>query len=342
MKVWVELAGENPPLAVAELNAVLELFGAVGEEEPALAELPRWRAFELPAADRLAELAQRLALAHRLVLPTESVGLAEVSRDLTRRALSAPGPARFDVLSGERSLRSHRLHELAVAFQSAGGRLDLDAPEIRFTIWGTDPSSLRLALDGPPVGRATLEQRRMPSLPFQRPVSLHPRLARAAANLARVRSGSRVADPFVGTGALLLEAGLLGGRLFGADLDPEMVRGTTRNLEAFGLHAEALSVHDAAAAIDELPWPELDAILTDPPYGRASSTGGEPPVELLARVLPIWAERVVPEGRVVVIGPAGPDPLPPPWECVVSVADRVHRSLTREFRVYRRPPVDRQ
>jgi hypothetical protein len=34
--------------------------------------------------------------------------------------------------------------------------------------------------------------------------------------------------------------------------------------------------------------------------------------------------------------PGGPDPLPAPWTRVVSIPDRVHRSLTREFRVYER------
>ncbi|HUI38863.1 MAG TPA: DNA modification methylase, partial [Thermoplasmata archaeon] len=81
----------------------------------------------------------------------------------------------------------------------------------------------------------------------------------------------------------------------------------------------------------------LDAVVTDPPYGRASGTHGERPELLVSRVLPRWAEKVRAGGRVVVVLPGGPDPLGPPWRRVYSIPDRVHRSLTREFRVFERP-----
>ena len=176
----------------------------------------------------------------------------------------------------------------------------------------------------------------MPALPFQRPVSLPPRFARAAANLARVRAGDRVVDPFVGTGALLAEAGLLGGRLFGIDLDPTMVRGALRNLAHLGRHAEELVVGDAGSIEFADPGVRFDALVTDPPYGRASSTGGEGAAAVLARVLPRWADRVRPGGRVVVIVPGPIAPPGPEWTSVVRASVRVHRSLTREFRVFER------
>jgi tRNA (guanine10-N2)-dimethyltransferase len=178
----------------------------------------------------------------------------------------------------------------------------------------------------------------MPRLPFQRPVSLAPRLARVAANLARVRPGDRVVDPFVGTGALLLEAALLGARVSGVDRDPQMVKGAIRNLAHFGLEAEELVVADAAEALDRLDRSPFDAVLTDPPYGRASASHGEAPADLVARVLPLYAARSSPDGRLVVVLPGGADPVGPPFVRVLSVPDRVHRSLTREFRVYERGP----
>ncbi|HTT35992.1 MAG TPA: hypothetical protein VMH78_09045, partial [Thermoplasmata archaeon] len=80
----------------------------------------------------------------------------------------------------------------------------------------------------------------------------------------------------------------------------------------------------------------FDALVTDAPYGRSSSSGGEPPGALLARALSRWTSRVRPEGRIVVVVPGGDDPLPPPWRRSLSIPDRVHRSLTREFRLFRR------
>jgi tRNA G10 N-methylase Trm11 len=53
-------------------------------------------------------------------------------------------------------------------------------------------------------------------------------------------------------------------------------------------------------------------------------------------VLPRWADRVRPGGRVVVIVPGPIAPPGPEWTSVVRASVRVHRSLTREFRVFER------
>ena len=187
------------------------------------------------------------------------------------------------------------------------------------------------------MDRAATGRRRMPLLPFQRPVSLPPKLARAAANLARIHPGDRVLDPFLGTGALLAEAGLLGARIYGIDRDPEMVRGALRNLEHLGAPAESLIVGDAGDSEFEPATMRFEAILTDPPYGRSSATGGEAVDRLVERVLGHWSSRLVLGARIVVIVPAGAPPCLPAWELRVAVAVRAHRSLTREFRVYERP-----
>lgn len=176
----------------------------------------------------------------------------------------------------------------------------------------------------------------MPNLPFQRPVSLKPKLARAAMNLAAVRPGDRIVDPFVGTGALLLEGVLLGALVSGIDRDAEMVRGTARNFEHLGVAADRLVVGDAAEAASGFEVGSVRAIVTDPPYGRASGSGGEDVGSLVARVLSAWAERIAPGGRILLITPGGSDPLGPPWVRRICVRDRVHRSLSREFRLYER------
>ncbi|MFZ0698669.1 MAG: methyltransferase domain-containing protein, partial [Thermoplasmata archaeon] len=224
----------------------------------------------------------------------------------------------------------------AQAFRRGGGHISLAHPDLRIWIAEGPEGPDRYLEELASVDRARFETRRISRLPFQRPVGLDPRLARAAANLARIRPGDRVIDPFVGTAALLAEAGLLGARLYGIDIDPTMIRGALQNLAHLGIHAEELTVGDAGRLGTEAGVEPFDALLTDPPYGRASATGEEGGAALMARVLPVWASRVREGGRVVVIVPGGPDPLPPPWGRVLSIPLRVHRSLTREFRVYER------
>ncbi|MGI0053246.1 MAG: TRM11 family SAM-dependent methyltransferase [Thermoplasmata archaeon] len=342
MRIWIELSGENPALARAEADRALHAVGgalADASEDDPVPE-PHFLAAEVPGPGEAQELALRLALAHRLLVPWAERGVEPLRARVESEARGRPGGLSIEWLAGGAvpppGRREGLREELAKAHRRGGGTIRPAAPSRRFYLSGNDAPGLRLHELLARVDRAAYGRRRMPSMPFQRPVSLPPRRARAAVNLAGVAPGRRIADPFVGTGALLLEAGLLGGRLFGSDRDPEMIRGALRNLGAFGIEAEGLSVDDAEEAARSLPWPQVDAVVTDPPYGRASSTGGEGVRELIARVLPAWAERVAPGGCIVLIGPDGPDPLPPPWRATISVADRVHRSLTRQFRVYER------
>jgi len=334
---WVELSGENPELARAELDGALAALGGrraanCGASAPG----PGFEAVELPAVGTLVALAGRLAFARR-VLRALSESSDSALEERFRREGSAAGTAAFRPLAASRgTLVAPSALRLADAFRAGGGRIDLDHPDRRFWVQPGSNDHLRAFEEVAAVDRTGFNARRMPRLPFQRPVSLAPRLGRIAANLAAVRPGDPIVDPFVGTGALLLEAALLGGRVSGVDRDPEMVRGAVRNLGRFGVAPERLSIGDAADAFAPSDADGWAAVLTDPPYGRASGSAGEPPDALVGRVLPRWAERVRPSGRVVVVLPGGPDPLPAPWVRTVSVADRVHRSLTREFRVYRR------
>ena len=333
--VWVELSGESPALAAAEAIAAAEaldgrtlLPGRGGRIPDGLLGV------ELPAASEVLQYAGRLALAHRCVTPVDPerdplLALAEAGRDGRSAAVRRIGRPR----SGS---TDPAVLEAGRAFKEGGGRISLESPDRRFWLAATTDGDDILLEEIASVDRRAASQRRMPALPFQRPVSLPPRLARAAANLARVRAGDAVLDPFLGTGALLAEAGLLGGRLYGIDRDPAMVRGALRNFAHFGLHAESLLEGDAGAAEFEDPALRFRSIVTDPPYGRSSGSGGEEARRVVERIVPRWAERVGPGGRVVVVVPGGYDPLGPPWAETLRVAVRVHRSLTREFRVYER------
>jgi len=172
-------------------------------------------------------------------------------------------------------------------------------------------------------------------------VSLPPRLARAAVNLARVAPGERVLDPFLGTGALLAEAGLLGGRLYGIDRDPAMVRGALQNFAHLGVAAEELLVGDARAVDFSHPSARFSAIVTDAPYGRSASTGGMLAAVLVEEVMGRWSECLATDGRLLLIAPEGLGADRIPGTLRFRIAVRVHRSLTREFRLYERAGVTR-
>lgn len=330
----IEPSEENDRLARAEIEGALEALG--GSHAPAASiAIPGTVPVELADDPMARRLASRVALGRRILKPWPEREAAALEHRLIREA-SPGGTAAFRRWGHSTAGSDPDIEFLATVWRRAGGRIDLARPARRFFFTRPGREDWWFAEEIAAVDRQAYTARRMPNLPFRRPVSLAPRLARAAANLAGIREGDRVVDPFVGTGALLIEAGLLGGRLIGVDQDPEMIRGAIRNLRHLGLEADELVVADAADALRRLDPAPFDAILTDPPYGRASASRGEDPAALVARVLPTYAERLKPNGRLVAILPGGDDPVGPPWERVAAVPDRVHRSLTREFRVYAR------
>ena len=326
---YVELSGESRSLAVAETVSAARALG--GGAAPEAFEVAGLVPVELPSEREAVELAGRLALARRTLTLRADTG--EVERT-ARREGSTSASASFRRLGRPSGGSDAEIVALGRAYTEGGGRIELERPERRFWIAADHQGRSYLFEEISSVDRAATRRRRMPLLPFQRPVSLPPKLARAAANLARIRRGDRVLDPFLGTGALLAEAGLLGAKLYGIDRDAEMVRGAIRNLEHLEVPVESLIVGDAGEAEFEPAAIGFDALLTDPPYGRSSATGGEDVNRLVERVLEHWSAHLVPGARVVVIVPAGAPSCLPTAELRAAVAVRAHRSLTREFRLY--------
>lgn len=329
-RYWVELSGENVELGRAESIATARMFGGGAAED---AESHRGVVvIELPTMEAARKVAARLALARRVVGEWSD---ADVQGRLGREGADGRSAAVRRI--GHFSSAPNRQRELATfrAYTDGGGRVDLRSPQRMFWV-RLDHGEDRWGEEVAATDRAGLGHRRMPKLPFQRPVALPPRLGRAIVNLARVRPRDRVVDPFLGTGALLAEAGLVGASLTGIDQDVAMVRGAAKNLAHLGLAADELVVDDAADAASRFEVGSFDALVTDPPYGRASTTRGEAPLPLLLRVLDAWAPKLTERARIGLVAPAGTEWTASGWSLEWSVRDRVHRSLTREFTVYRR------
>ncbi|MCI4349314.1 MAG: RsmD family RNA methyltransferase [Thermoplasmata archaeon] len=336
MRYDVELSAENLPLASVEANAAAAALGGTLDAGD-VPYFPRCLAVHLHGDSDAKQLGTRLALARRVILPWPETTPSAIEGRIAAESARNPVGASFrHVGRSEEEPGEPVLGLWARAWRNGGGHIDLERPDRRFLYATTNRGAWKFGEEIAAIDRDALSPSRYRRLPYQKPVTLAPRLARVAANLARLHEGDRVTDPFVGTGALLIQAGLLGARVEGVDRDPEMVRGAIANLAHMGLDAGRLTVADAGEAADAIEPGSLDAVLTDPPYGRASGTHGEKAADLVRRVLPIWADRVRVGGRVVAVLPGGPDPLSDPWRRVVSVPDRVHRSLTREFRVYER------
>lgn len=336
MIVTVWLSGENEALARAELAATAERLRG-GPIEISAGDLgPGRGVVELPDRSAALELAGRLALAHRCAEAWPGNRPETLEPGLRRRG-SDGSSAAFQWISGSGSIRPPELlRRFGDQYRLGGGSIDLKTPDHRFWLEPLPGDRIRLFEEVGSFHRSTFADRRMQRFPFQRPVTLDPRLARALVNLAHVGPGDRVVDPFVGTGSLLLEAALLGASTVGVDASATMVRGALENFNHLGQTPELLRQADASEAAMEFPPASFDALVTDPPYGRASGTRGERPELLWNRVLRAWTDKVKPGGRLAVIVPAGGPAPELDARLELAIPQRVHRSLTREFRVYLR------
>ncbi|UCE37012.1 MAG: RsmD family RNA methyltransferase [Thermoplasmata archaeon] len=186
------------------------------------------------------------------------------------------------------------------------------------------------------IDRSSFEERKVANRPYFSPVSLHPRLARALVNLSRVKEGQTLLDPFCGTGGVLMEAALIGARPVGSDVDKRMVKGCRKNLEHLDIQVSEIFCADISEVVGRVK--EVEAIATDPPYGKAATTNREDVFALYERTFETFNKILKPGGYASVVLPHAE--LIKMGEDFLSLEEthamRVHRSLTRNFCVYKK------
>jgi tRNA (guanine10-N2)-dimethyltransferase len=139
------------------------------------------------------------------------------------------------------------------------------------------------------VDKKQFEERKPHIRPFFSPGVIMPKFARALVNLSGVKEKELFLDPFCGTGGILIEAGEIGAKMIGIDVQGKMVRGAEENLWFFGLKGN-LIVGDASKIA--LRDNSVDAIATDMPYGRSSLISGSCLTEFRYPSLSLSLERL--------------------------------------------------
>ncbi|MEC7180874.1 MAG: RsmD family RNA methyltransferase, partial [Candidatus Thermoplasmatota archaeon] len=190
----------------------------------------------------------------------------------------------------------------------AGASIDLKNPDSTFGILLDGHSqtvTFGWLLNHGPKGDSSIV-RRASQRPFFKPVSLEPRLARLAVNLAcgPLANGACL-DPMTGTGGFTIEAIMSGRHAIGMDLDEKMIQGAKINLEWVGSESNPFVLGDAtnikATLADDVA--SFSGVVLDPPYGR-NSQGSMDHHALLRRTLESSGEVV--DGGLVLILPSEP------------------------------------
>lgn len=173
--------------------------------------------------------------------------------------------------------------------------------------------------------------------PFFYPGSMSPKLARCMVNLARVKEGQLVLDPFCGTGGILIEAGLIGCKVVGSDIYWKMKNGTAINLEHYGITDYRTFNLD----VRELKmYEKVAAVVTDPPYGISTTTGDVDGENIIKEFYKSIYDNMRDDAYLCMASPHFIDLKPMVdevgFEIVEQYGIKMHRSLTRIISVIRK------
>ena len=213
--------------------------------------------------------------------------------------------------------------------------VNLANPEIELRALITEKTAY-VGIKKAEIDTSSFQQRRGHLRPFLSPITLHPKIARALVNLTSVKKNEVLLDPFCGTGGILLEAGLMGVQIIGSDIEQKMIDGCRKTLDFYDIKKYALSRMDIGMIPQSLF--SVDAVATDFPYGKATTTKGEDITTLYDRAFAAFASVLKKDGKAVIgLADKSMMPLGEKHLSLLGVHEfRVHRSLTRYFVVYKK------
>ncbi|MHC1632057.1 MAG: methyltransferase domain-containing protein [Methanotrichaceae archaeon] len=326
-----ELSGEHPTLPRSEAISLLEICSSGYRE---ICVLDRCLVVEAKNLD-LVRLRSRLAMTHRViqVMAIADPNLEAIDHEMKDVSIPRLSYRVRAKRLGNATLFSNQVEEkIGSILWKRGYRADLNNPEIDLRAVITNEKAV-LGLELFEVDRSGFQARRPHLKPFFHPGALLPKLARVLVNLSRVREGGWLFDPFSGTGGFLVEAGLMGIKGIGLDVQEEIVRGAEANLTGLDCN---LIVGDARKF--PLRDSSINGAVSDAPYGRSALIQAKSRNELVTQCLDELYRVLIPEKRMVFVDdrPIRNLVKDAGFEVIETHEDRVHRSLTRHIFVCRR------
>ena len=311
----VLLSGEGTTVPLAEAKA---LFLAADPQSTFDTPEPRVLIAD-SEADPLA-IGSRIAFARRvgylLQAPADAKGLLAGRRVRFRSFDLNPGKTQPD--PGE-------------YMEGTGAAVDLIDPDYELTL--VRGKRDYLAVTAPTHMLQGWSLRRPRSRPFFHPSAIFPKLSRALVNMTRCKRGDIFLEPFAGTGSIAIEASLVGARVVTVDLSEEMVWGASSNMRHYAQDWLGIIRADSA----HVPLHGVCAVATDIPYGRASSTRGRLPEQMIDLLLPELVSAMNRGSYLVLMHPKSVAVEPTPDFAIEEEHHlQVHKLLTRTITVLKR------
>lgn len=333
------LSGENPTLPVSEVIGAIE---AENYQSKIIDKFDQVLVLETNADPVI--LSERLGMSHWIgehyctTKPEdilEAVGSSDIIDDIPHSESIAVRIKRVKQYSMEIDCRELTRSIADQILEGVDFKVDLTNPDNEINGVLTE-DLIVLGVVKARVNRSQFEKRRPKNRAAVHPGTLQPSFARALINLARTPKNGYLLDPFCGVGGILLEAGLIGSKVIGIDINPEMIKGAEKNLEEVQIKDFNLKIGDAR----KMRMDKVDAIVTDPPYGRQASTAGSRIDELYRDALPILSQNLKTGNYICISAPSKLDFKSimenHDLELIESHDQRVHKDLTRKIYVLKR------
>jgi len=335
MKLIFELSKEYKMLPAAEILACLKAeninYKVIESNEDVL--------FVNTDAEKnnIEKLASRLSLTFYIdeMLFSCPPSTIEIKKYAMENHIKKNGSIAIRCKNRSNTIDSRSILQTLADIYSKGRKVTLENPDIEVRGLITN-SATYVGLKLLELDRSQFEKRKTQHRPFFSPISLHPKLARVMVNLSSIKKGETLLDPFCGTGGILIEAGLIDARVIGSDIESKMVEGCKKNLDFYDITDYELFCSDIGDIAKHVA--EVDAVVTDFPYGKATTTKGEDICKLYKRAFENISCILKENGRAV-IGLSNKEMLQlgeKYFSLIEMHGFKAHRSLTRYFAVFQK------
>ncbi len=342
-RLFFLISGEFETLSFSELKAILETEGYNYEVNEKLDQTVRLES-DIEAMKLVVKRSAftRICAKELFACNADDTSIIEASKATTFKNIISEKDS-FEVrirrikeyATKDTTMKYERLLGKAILDQVPKAKVDLKHPTMTFFGILTN-GKLIFGVKMAEIIPKPFVERRARKKPFFHPSAMNAKLARCMVNLAHAPIGGYLLDPFCGTGSTVIEAKLIGCQAVGIDVQRRMAKGALRNIRHFNLNPEGIIIGDAR----KIPLRKIDCVVTDPPYGKSSTTLKRTTNEIVEGIL-MAAYEILNEGQRVCI--ASPKTLN-----ISRIGKRlnyghleshfayVHRSLTREVAVFQK------
>ncbi len=341
-KLFFLLSGENETMPAAEVKAILEAEGFVYSNASEFDQILRLEADAGSVqAVQVRSAYTRFSALELFVANANFDDIVTAAKETDFKAVLKPGESFVVRINRIRNYADKDLNTMTLEGNlgkqilnlTEGTKVSLKNPDKTFIGIITD-DKLILGLKLTDITSKTFSERRPRKKPFFHPSAMPSKMARCIVNLSHAKADSVLLDPFCGTGTSLIEATYIGCRAVGVDAQRRMVLGTRKNLRFFNISAEGLVLADSRKP----PFFKVDCVITDPPYGRSSSTMKSTTEQLVKDVLASSLELLGVGQRICIASPKTLNISRIGTELgyrhVESHFAYIHQSLTREIAVF--------